>query len=685
MMQLIGYWGHMVAGVAFTLLAIITAQRTQHKRLSMIIAALFTAAWAVIAAARGPQDMAAMVAEIVRDAGWLCFLYMLPDATRSAKRPARAVYLALSGVLIVNAALVLGGAMLLPRTGLGAVLIADFTLRMIFAVGALVLIHSLYGAVDQATRARLGAAMAALAAFFAYDLNLYTFSYLSHGWATTLLMARGLAVALLAPAFGLVMRESGPLNIRLSRTVALRGLALGVTSAYLVIMLAISALVDIAGGQSMALVQIGMLVLATAMIVVVLPSARSRAWLKVMASKHLFAHRYDYRAEWLRFTDTMGQTDRSDTPLGQRAIKAIADIAEAPAGMLLIPSEEGMTMAATWNWTSGDGGISAALVPVLATGRIIDLDRLRHNDPLNDSAEAAAVPEWMLDTPDAWAVVPLLHFDTLAGAVLLARSNPPRTLDWEDFDLLKVAGRQVASYLAEAKGQEKLSESQRFEEFNRRFAFIMHDIKNIVSQLSLVTRNAERHADNPEFQADMIATLNSSTAKMNDLLARLSQHHKGRSEEPRAVALGEMVVRMAAARRSAHPIIVAGDTSIAAIADPQRIETAIAHLIDNAVDASDATDPVTLTIGISGSDAVLTIADTGCGMTADFVRGELFRPFSSTKAAGFGIGAYEARALIAGMGGRLTVVSEPGTGSSFTITLPRAMNWQGDIARANAA
>ncbi len=125
------------------------------------------------------------------------------------------------------------------------------------------------------------------------------------------------------------------------------------------------------------------------------------------------------------------------------------------------------------------------------------------------------LPQWMLDLEDAWVVVPLPHMGGLAGAILLARPPVKRPLDWEDFDLLKVAGRQVASYLAEARAQEALAEAQRFDEFNRRFAFIVHDIKNLVSQLTLTARNAERHADKPEFRADMVETLRSSAEKMS--------------------------------------------------------------------------------------------------------------------------------------------------------------------------
>src|SRR6185437_950120 len=122
-------------------------------------------------------------------------------------------------------------------------------------------------------------------------------------------------------------------------------------------------------------------------------------------------------------------------------------------------------------------------------------------------------------------------------------------LDWEDFDLLRTAGTQAASSLSEAVGQEALGQAQRFEEFNRRFAFILHDIKNLVSQLSLVARNAERHADKPEFRADMVATLQSSVGKMNELLARLAPHSPARVQRIEAQPLRPILTAAIAAKR----------------------------------------------------------------------------------------------------------------------------------------
>ncbi len=306
-----------------------------------------------------------------------------------------------------------------------------------------------------------------------------------------------------------------------------------------------------------------------------------------------------------------------------------------------------------------------------ATGHVIDFEALK-SGLLTVADQKVPVPAWIGAGGAAWAGVPLLHSDKLVGLVILAHPLVRRPLDWEDFDLFRTAGTQAASYLAEARSHEALANVQRFDEFNRRFAFIMHDIKNLVSQLSLVARNAERHADNPEFRADMVATLQSSVKKMNDLLARLSRGNSSDSEQLQASPLQDAVAGVAAAKRRSHPIELFGDPWIMALADPARLEQALAHLVQNAIDASRPDEPVRICYGQRSGEASIEVIDSGSGMSPDFVRTRLFQPFVSTKDGGFGIGAFEARTLIAGMGGRLEVESREGEGSRFTIYLPAA-------------
>ncbi len=212
----------------------------------------------------------------------------------------------------------------------------------------------------------------------------------------------------------------------------------------------------------------------------------------------------------------------------------------------------------------------------------------------------------MIDDPSIWAGVPLLHQQRLVGFVVLAAPEYRRPLDWEDFDLLRTAGNQAASSLAEAMGQEALANAQRFEEFNRRFAFILHDIKNLVSQLSLVARNAERHADNPEFRADMVATLQSSVGKMNELLARLAPQLVVARAAHRSAAASPDPHRGDRRQRRDREVQLLGDAGLCALVDPDALEQAVGHLLQNAIDASSGT-PVSVRVAADGDG--VTIAD----------------------------------------------------------------------------
>ncbi|MEO6360665.1 MAG: XrtA/PEP-CTERM system histidine kinase PrsK, partial [Sphingomicrobium sp.] len=305
------------------------------------------------------------------------------------------------------------------------------------------------------------------------------------------------------------------------------------------------------------------------------------------------------------------------------------------------------------------------------SGRIIEFDAFRGGWAPTIDRELDP-PAWLVDDPAIWTGIPLIHDDKLVGIVILAAADYRRPLDWEDFDLLRTAGRQAASSLAEAHGREALSNAQRFEEFNRRFAFILHDIKNLVSQLSLLSRNAERHADNAEFRADMVATLKSSVGKMNDLLARLSPQASARSQPVGPHALRSILSAAIAAKRRAHDVRLLGDTSLWAFVDPVALEQAIGHILQNAIEASPGGEPVVVRASRRRDSIEIAISDKGCGMDGDFIRNRLFQPFASTKPAGFGIGSFEARSLIAAMGGRLSVDSRPDQGSCFTILLPAA-------------
>jgi putative PEP-CTERM system histidine kinase len=518
--------------------------------------------------------------------------------------------------------------------------------------------------------------MLGLTLMFGYDLNLATVAYLDSASAGDLYRLRGIFLALTAPFFASTGGAKDSLKIKLSRAATFQSLSLFAICCYLAAMAVLAgALRNPAWNWGSAGTAILFLVLLAVAATLVL-SERARGWIKVKLSKHLFEHRYDYRNEWLRFTETLGRSGPQAAPLGDRMIKAFAAIVDSPGGLLLVNDAGGsIAAAAEWDWpgASAPAGHAEAdgafWAEVESRGRIIEFEALRQGwgEPVD---RTLPVPTWMLEDPCIWAGIPLVHLDRLVGIVLLAAPEYRRPLDWEDFDLLRTAGRQAASSLAEAHGQEALSNAQRFEEFNRRFAFILHDVKNLVSQLSLLARNAERHADNPEFRADMIATLQSSVGKMNDLLARLSPHTGTRVDNTDRQPLRPLLTAAIAAKHRNHPVQLFGDTNLHAQVDAAAFEQAIAHLLQNAIEASPPDEPVGVRVADRGDAVAISITDKGSGMDVDFVRNRLFQPFSSTKPGGFGIGAFEARALLVAMGGRVSVVSRPGKGTTFTILLP---------------
>lgn len=672
---LITFWSHAFAAMLFASLLIWrVAEGTRQPAQRVLLAAFaLTACWSWLEAV-APAHVVAGFAESARNLVWIGLLYSLAAASDQRQHGVRLVYGAVAGVIGMQ--FVAG--VLAIVSPMPAIAQTTLILRITTAAGALVLVHNFYGQAAPASRSHIRLAMLGLAWMWGYDLNFYTISYIGSANAADLAHWRGVAVAMTAPLFALGAGKDEGWRIRLSRAATFQSLSLLAICAYFALMAIVATALRGTGVDWSATIMIALLAVMTVGAMVLLPSARARGWAKVKLAKHLFEHRYDYRAEWLRFTDTLGHAGVDAPPLAERTVKAFADILDAPGGMLLVSEGEGtLSIAALWNWPGPSPAAEAAgdtgefWNAVESSGRILELQALRQGWARAED-KAIGVPAFLLDDLDCWGVVPLIHHERLIGVVVLASPEYPRALDWEDFDLLRTAGSQAASSLAEALSQEALSNAQRFEEFNRRFAFILHDVKNLVSQLSLLARNAERHADNPEFRADMVETLKNSVGKMNDLLARLSPRSGGRVQRVEPQPLRQLLTNAIATKRGEHDVRLIGDAGLWANVDGPALEQAIGHLIQNAVEACSPTVPVTVRVSGGRSSVHISLADKGVGMDSDFLRNRLFQPFSSSKPSGFGIGAFEARSLISAMGGRLTVDSTPGSGTTFTITLPAA-------------
>lgn len=402
-------------------------------------------------------------------------------------------------------------------------------------------------------------------------------------------------------------------------------------------------------------------------------SSRLNARLRVLVSKHFLPFRYDYREEWLRLIDTLVSPD-SGAPLPERVIRGVAQIVGSPAGVLWMRASDGGALTATAGWNTKvlpDASIfpdDPALVFMLERQWTIDTAELARRPELYAGLRR---PDWLESFPEGLLIVPLISNEVLIGVIVLFQSSSAFRLTFEEIDLLRTSGRQVAAFLAQYDSDQKLAEGRQFEALNRLTAFVMHDLKNLIAQQSLMVQNAARHKGNPEFFEDAMATINNSVARMNKLLQQLQS---GETSGPRQrVAVASAVADAVDRCRSREPVPQfvnnAGDVHV--WIERERLTAVLAHLIRNAQEATDRDGQVSVQVDTGDSGVLIEIVDDGCGMELEFVRTRLFRPFDTTKGSkGMGIGAYQARTFVAEAGGTLRVESEPGQGSRFAIRLP---------------
>ena len=417
------------------------------------------------------------------------------------------------------------------------------------------------------------------------------------------------------------------------------------------------------GGRWSTVLAASFLVAVTATLASLILSGRFRARLRVFLSRHFLPYRYDHRMEWLRLSDTLAR-GAAEHALPQAVITALADIADSPAGLLFLRREGQLECIASRNMPAPEQPISitAAELALLDQHWIINRD-----DP------DAMPPDWLKAISRGWLAIPLNEADRCIALVVLADARAPHTLNWEDYDLLRVAARHAGAVIAQQQASSALSRAEQFAALHQSTAFLAHDIKTMVAQLSLLTRNAERHKNNPAFIDDMLDTVSHSVGKMENILSQLRQRSSSATPPADSIDIHSMLADTVArlSRFSPAPVLNPCPHPLIVTADADALESVFSHLIRNAQDACSEHGEVRIETELDEDTAIIRVVDNGAGMTPEFIRDHLFAPFYSTKGVGgMGIGAFQSRTNIENMGGRLDVSSRVGTGSCFTIRLP---------------
>lgn len=673
----ISVWGYGLAAIAYLVFAVYLAfawrGRVAGGALLAAVAAsaLWAAVDALLAAApnRWVMQLSAVI-EVLRGASWFAFLVilLLPLGAGRLRWP---LFVAVGAVLLQLGAVVLAGLEILPTSRSAAAMLGAF---LGGAILGLVLVEQIYRGVPGAWRWALKPLCLGLAAGYMFELYFYADGYLFGRLDADLWGVRGIVHALVIPliAVSAARNPSWTVHISVSRAMVFHSTALAVSGLYLLVIAAAGYYLRYVGGDWGRALQTALLFAGLLLLGVFAFSRSQRARLRVFLDKHLFPYRYDYRKEWLRFTAALAAED-STLDLGQSVVKALSDLVESPGGSVWLPDGAGgLAMRARLNTPASDI-VEPEESPFCRYLRerewIVNLDEYRAR-PAHYAD--LALPRWLSALPDAWLVIPLKTNGALVGFVVL---NSPRTafeVNWEVLDLLKTAQRQAASYLARMQATEALLEARKFDSFNRMAAFVVHDLKNLVAQLALMLKNAERHKNNPAFQRDMLDTVAHVEERMRALMRQLQEK---RSIDPaRPVDLAAIVARVRDTKRQQLPPVaceVAPHRPIEVMAHPDRLERVIGHLVQNALDATPAEGRVTVRLTCRDtSTAALEVVDTGCGMSDQFIRDQLSRPFHSTKPSGMGLGVYETNQYLHELGGTMRYESVEGHGTRVTLVLP---------------
>jgi putative PEP-CTERM system histidine kinase len=676
-------WSYGLAAVVYSALGIHLWRAEGGRRVGhgaarwLLLAVVATALWGWF----GVADVFAStvlylrlgaIADLFAYGAWLAFLGGLlksnaqtgPVSVRLLK-PAAAI--ALLAAAIFQVMVIFGVAGIDERSR--AVLLSSLAMSVL----ALVMMEQLLRNLQEDALWNAKPLFLALTGAFLFDLYLFSTGVLFNRLDQDAVSIRGAVRALMAPLLfiSLLRGKDWVGTLRLSRQVAFHSATLLIAGAYLVFISGVGYYVRLFGGDWGRALQLGLIFVAMVLLLVLVLSGSARSKLRVFLGKHFFRYRYDYREEWLRFTQALS-AQASPQQMGQQVINGLADMLESPGGGLWIrrPSDEVFRQTARWNMPQCDEPApeSEPLVTFLRrTGWVINLDEYRS---IPHRYEGLSLPSWLGELPHAWLIVPLNVGEDMIGFVVLASARTAVDVNWEVNDLLKTAGRQAASFLAQMQATEALLEARKFDAFNRMSAFVVHDLKNIVTQLSLMMKNAKRLHANPEFQQDMLMTIENSLEKMRQLMLQLRE-----GATPPGTAFGVDLGRVA--QRIASNAAQRGRTLELELREPvhtrgheDRLERVIGHVVQNALDATPAEGRVWLKVDRLAGQARVEVGDTGHGMSKEFVRERLFKPFQTTKKSGMGIGAYESFQYVQELGGSINVKSEPSVGTEVTLLLP---------------
>jgi len=683
-----GAWGYALAALCYLALALLllTSWRGRLQGGLLLAVCLLSVAWAAMLSyslANGlPLSIAHIWLELLRDGAVLLFLYkvLAIDKVRPDSADVRfrglgyAIIAVWLGLALLHSSNWFSGRSLLELLGYDPRLAG----HLVLALSGLVLVEQLFRNTPTQQRWAIKYLCLGLGGLFAYDFFLYANAVMFQSLDPQLWDARGFIHLLVVPliAVSAARNPQWSLEIFVSRRAVFHSAAVLGAGFYLLLMALGGYAIRYFGGNWGSLAQVIFLFGAGLLLFALMFSGQMRARMRVFLSKHFFNYKYDYRDEWLKFIGALA-SEEPGPGLGEHVLQAMAAIVDSPGGVLWVFDNDTARFELGVESNATGCPIIAADDPFVVYLRqkewLFDLNEFNSTPEVYEGLE---LPEWLVAIERAWLVIPLFQNKQLTGLMLLLQPRAARQINWEDRDLLKTVATQAASYLALSQASTELANARQFEAFNRLSAYVVHDLKNVIGQLSLVVANSKKFGDRQEFVDDAFATVENSVNKMQRMLAQLRQGRELQhsSTATKLLPLIEAVIQQCS-EKSPVPVLTKVGAQMSVLAEQDRLAAVIEHVLQNAQDATPADGKIELRLISDEQNAVIEIEDSGSGMDEQFIRERLFRPFDTTKGnAGMGIGAYECREFVRGLGGDVRVKSKSGVGTVFQLYIPKVQD-----------
>ncbi|HEY5742014.1 MAG TPA: XrtA/PEP-CTERM system histidine kinase PrsK [Terrimicrobiaceae bacterium] len=410
---------------------------------------------------------------------------------------------------------------------------------------------------------------------------------------------------------------------------------------------------------------------------VLLLSERLRQKIQGLVSRHFKRPQHDFRKVWLLFTKRMSGV------LDQDAVCA--------AAARLISETFNVLSVSIWRIDERKGRlICAGSTAQVARDDAGEQRWLPLESAIPPKRGSISLPFNLDETHEEWAEnlknASTAHFRTggnriclplssgggwLGCAILADRVNGlPYTI--EEFELLKCIGDQIAASLLNLRLTDELMLEKELEAFQTMSAFFVHDLKNATSTLSLTLQNLPVHFDDPEFRRDALRGIENTLNRINLHISRLSVLRNKLELKPTESDLNQLVIDTLRDLNDMPGVELVKDLHPLpkVVIDREQLQSVVTNLLLNARDAVGSHGQIRIETGQREGLAVLSVADNGCGMSPDFLRDSLFRPFQTTKRKGLGIGMFQSKMIVEAHRGNIQVESVPGKGTRFGVTLP---------------